>query len=177
MTPTSCLIAALPIIIDLVFIALLTQVLSKHPSYQFYSICIRDMDGLVVCAMDWHSSSLGVRTLVPPPVQGRLAAPQPPPLSASRPTISAAGGWVACLVFIFFYYVCNTSKNQTPQHQHTCSSAPRHRHRRRTWDTSPPHIPLPGFKPRLQSGRRLHCHCTGRPKSNLTVGNFYGSNK
>ena len=61
-----------------------------------------DMDGLVVCAMDWQPLSSGVGTLVPPPVQVPSAAAQPPPPSASRPTIGTAGGWVVCLVFIFF---------------------------------------------------------------------------
>ena len=57
-----------------------------------------------------------------------------------------ARGWVVCVVFIFFFCICYTSKNQTPQHQHTCSGALRHRRRRQMGDASPPHIPLPGFE-------------------------------
>ena len=167
--------SALLILIDLVFIALLTLVLSRRHSYQFFTaFCTRHMDGLVVCAMDWHSSSSGVRTLVPPPVTGPLAAPQPPPPSASRPTIGTAGGWVACLVFIFYFSIFNTSK--TKRHSSGTPVAVRPAAGRRGT-----HLLLiflfRGSNWRLQSGRRLHCRCTRRPKPNLTAGNFYGSKR
>ena len=63
------------------------------------------------------SSSSGVRSLVPPPVRGPVARSPPLPPLASRSTTSTAGGWVACLVVIFFPHATHrTTKcyNTTP---------------------------------------------------------------
>ena len=72
-------------------------------------------------------------------VGGGGIPPPPPPTPPPKTK--------ACLVFVFFLQLCCTMKNKTPQHQHTCSSAPRHRHRRPPGDASLPRIPLPpGFE-------------------------------
>ena len=86
---------------------------------------VRDMDGLVLCAVERHRRCRGFEPCFSQPSRRLLAMPPPQPPSAARSTTGTAGGWVVCLVVISFL-LCNTPHHKMPQH-HTCSSAPRHR--------------------------------------------------
>ena len=60
------------------------------------------MDGLVVCAMGGARRGRGFEPRFVCPSRGPPVRSPPPPPSASPSTIGTAGGWVACLVLIFF---------------------------------------------------------------------------
>ena len=88
------------------------------------TIHTRDMDGLVICAVDRQWSLSRVRILVPPHVQGPVGnAPTTAPFNIQH-NIGTAGGWVACLVIIFcimsvIYYLLSImyQKHTTPHLQ------------------------------------------------------------
>ena len=61
------------------------------------------MDGIVVCAMDWQSSSSGVQPPPPPPRPGAVGSAPASAHTASHATTGTAGGWVACLVLVIFF--------------------------------------------------------------------------
>ena len=92
---------------------------------------IRDMDGLVVCAVDRHHRRRVFEPWFPRLSRGPSATPQPPPPSTSCSTIGTAGGWVACLVVIFlhlchvvtFLHICYAS-HQKPTARHLQQRAP-----------------------------------------------------
>ena len=60
------------------------------------------MDGLVVCAMGGARRRRGFEPRFVCPSRGPPVRSPPPPPSASPSTIGTAGGWVACLVLVFF---------------------------------------------------------------------------
>ena len=69
----------------------------------------------------------------------------PPP-----PQVPPMDGWRVLSSYFFFLPLSSPDikarKKTKHQAQHTCSSAPRHRHRRPTGAASPPRVPLGGFE-------------------------------
>ena len=121
----------------------------------FRRLHVRDMDGLVVCAVDRHRHRQGFEPRFPRPSRGPLARSPPLPPSTSRSTIGAASGWVVCLLVIFFFFYAMHHPKK-PRH-HTCSSVLRHLLRRPTAGASPRGtLPLPrwGSNRQLQGGQR-----------------------
>ena len=70
---------------------------------------VRDMDGLVVCALAGARRGRGFEPRFVCPSRGPSVRSPPPPPSAARSTIGTTAGSVACLVliafFIFLWYV------------------------------------------------------------------------
>ena len=139
---------------------------------------VRDMDGLVVCAMAGARRGRGFDSRFVCPSRGPLVRSPPPPPSASRSTIGTAGGSVACPVLIVFcpatryvyfwiigYEHMETAKSKAPTTTHLQQRAP-------------PPVPLAPPEPHLllifllseesnlhlQGSGRLHCRCGTWPK-------------
>ena len=116
---------------------------------------VRDMDGLVVCAVERHRHRRGFKPRLPSPSRGPLARSRPLPPSTSRSTIDTADGWVVCLVVIFFSCMqCVQQKFTTP---HVQQPAPPRAPPADGWRVSSPYYSSSacrGSNRQLQGGQR-----------------------